>query len=314
MNIKSCARLLLAVGAFLSAPFDAKAKQDNFPRLPGAELLMGYPGSNLMVTTPSQRWILQEGEGDMGIVPSMSRDGTTIAAARVHPDIPRAHPILAIATYSIPDKKWREYKSLAYYGSVAISPDGSKLAIDVPQLGTPEGVHIVIIDLKTGTETVGPVIGPYRAIGLSWSPDGTRITYGMNIPLLANGPPLHSAIQILDLETGRISQVEKGQEPAWSPSGEWIAYLDSGGRPNRILMVHPDGTGAKVLVTLPGDERIFHDSAPPVWSPDSTQLLVNEIDDPDRWTFNIHRLDLATLHLTKKFKHKAPVYGWAELK
>ena len=266
MNIKSCALLLLAVGAFLSAPFDAKAKQDNFPRLPGAELLMGYPGSNLMVTTPSQRWILQEGEGDMGIVPSMSRDGTTIAAARVHPDIPRAHPILAIATYSIPDKKWREYKSLAYYGSIAISPDGS------------------------------------------------RIAYGMNIPLLANGPPLPSAIEILDLETGKISKVAKGQAPAWSPSGEWIAYLDSGGRPNRILMVHPDGTGTKVLVTLPGDERIFHDSAPPVWSPDSTQLLVNEIDDPDRWTFNIHRVDLATLHVTKKFKHKAPVYGWAELK
>lgn len=242
----------------------------------------------------------------------MSRDGTIIASARAHADnVPRSVHPLTLATYSMLEKKWREYSTLEYHGPVAISPDGSKLAFAETKPGAAKGVHMRVIDLKTGIETVGPVLGSYDVLGLSWSPDGSRIAYGMNQSLPTEGPPHAPAVEVLELETGKISKVADGESPAWSPSGEWIAYLDPPDRSNRNSIVHPDGSGAKVLMTLPGERRLVR---APVWSPDSTKILLNELYDANKWTFYIHLLDLSTLKVTREFKDTLPVYGWAETK
>ncbi len=313
MNTKGCAVMLFAVCALVWPDSDAQAKRDDLPRLPGAELLMGYPPYSLIVTTPTKTWKLQEDKDDSAVNPSMSRDGMVIASGQVKGSNPRR---AAVATYAMAEGKWREYQEFESGGSVAISPDGSKLAFDDSKPGTAKGVHMRFIDLKTGTESVGAVIGPYNAIGLSWSPDGSRIAYGMNQSLPTEGPGHSPAIEILKVETGKIWKVAEGKSPAWSPSGEWIAYLNDSDWPNQVWMVHPDGTGSRLLVTLPRGvflgQRMFRE--PPVWSPDSTKLLLNELYDADKWTFNIHLLDLATLKLTRKFKDQAPVYGWAEAK
>jgi len=311
MNLRFCAFLLLAVGMIVSFQFSAHAKHEDFPRLPGAELLTGYPGDDLAITTPSSTLILQKGHNSKSVLPSMSRDGGIIAASQWRRDISRSIFTLALATYSVPDKQWREYATLEYFGFLAISPDGSKMAYATAKPDAPGGVRIFVIDLKTGRETASPVIGHHESIGMSWSPDGSRIAFGMSqSPFAAPDRPV---IKILEVETGRTSTVAEGQMPAWSPSGEWIAYLDPEDRPNRVLMVHPDGSGGKTLVTLGGD-RIFHHAAPIVWSPDSARLLLNEIDNPDTYTFKIHLFDLATLKLKTKFKNTVPVYGWTELK
>ena len=104
--------------------------------------------------------------------------------------------------------------------------------------------------------------------------------------------------------------------PTWSPDGEWIAYLptpknSAGFGTLECAIVRPDGTGNKTLVKLPRG-RVF--LAPPVWSPDSKTLLLNEMADGEKWTMNIDLLDLSTLKLKKKLTDKMPVFAWADAK
>jgi len=73
-------------------------------------------------------------------------------------------------------------------------------------------------------------------------------------------------------------------------------------------VIHPDGTGHKVLVTFKSDEWL---SVPSVWSPDSQSILINKFHDPDKGTMDIYLLDIATLKLKKEFGDAPPVYGWA---
>ncbi len=139
-------------------------------------------------------------------------------------------------------------------------------------------------------------------------------------------------IRVWDAQTGKVSKVAEGDAPAWSPSGEWIAYLQGVqdqassaalGRPifrpyrwlPRCLAVHPDGSGAKTLVELPHKKdfpRFFVEA--PVWSPDSKSILLNELENVDTGTVDIHLLDLNTLKLKTVLKDTLPVLAWAETK
>lgn len=289
-------------------------------RLPGATLLVGYPPQTLAVTTGDETVILSPDPlpgpavaDENRIYPSMSRDGNLIALARWRGGSPDR--IVTVATYSIETKKWTEYKTGQYRGAVAISGDGTKLAFeaDVKATTTKYVDPITILDLKTGRESPGPEapIVPTTLqnpqphsfqLFLSWSPDGEQLAYGNN-----------TAIWVWDTHTQQARRVGEGSAPAWSPSGEWIAYLDSPKDANHsnCFVVHPDGTGERILATLPHG-RLFLEE--PVWSPDSKTLLLNEMADGERWTMNIDFLDIATGKLKRIIKNKVPVYGWAAVK
>ena len=132
-------------------------------------------------------------------------------------------------------------------------------------------------------------------------------------------------IRIWDSDTGKVSKIADGDAPAWSPSGEWIAYLQGTWDPltNRIVFepgrwaprciaVRPDGSGKKTLIELrhtKNSSRVLVE--PPVWSPDSRSILLNELADVDRNTVSIHLLDLQTLKLKTIFRNTIHVAGWA---
>lgn len=311
--------MLLVVCALSWSGLRAAANRGKLARLPGAFLLTGYPPASLMVTSSRDTWTVQEGEDYLAVYPSISADGAVVATARERGGLDKSRQLLAVATYSIAKKEWTEYAEFEFKGAVAISPDGSKLAFPVDRAGGPP-VRLRIIDLRNKSVSESPVIGRYTDIKVSWSPDGRRIVYDMNQSTPQELVLHRLAIFVLDVETGRISKIAEGEAPAWSPSGEWIAYLEhsedvsnqqwiNAPLPDRLSIMRPDGTGSKVLVTLPPN-RVFAES--PVWSPDSTKILLNEVWDSEKGTVSIHLLDLSTLKLTRKFKDVPPVFGWAE--
>lgn len=303
-----------------------EAKMDNLPRLPGGTLLVGA-ADTLMVTTGDTTLNLQTEGGDRYVTPSMSADGQLIASAYVTDNaspVPRARPLLVVSVYSMIDKRWKDYANLEIWGgTVAISPDGSRLACVTR--GAPEvPSRLQFLDLKTGTVNIGPE-STKNASRITWSPDGRRIAFDTELARSADGkaiPPLN-AIYVLDVEKGTASKLADGMSPSWSPSGEWIAFYDySPGRDdvkkgwyaanaNRVSIVRPDGKDHKTLATFHSDESLNVQS---VWSPDSQSILVNKAHDYDKGTMDVYLLNPVTLKLTRKFKNTPPVYGWVRAK
>jgi hypothetical protein len=305
-----------------------EAKVDNYPRLPGATLLMGYPPYSLTVTTGDATSKLQTGGGDWYVTPSMSADGHLIASARLAADTSpasRARQRLIVTTYSTTDQKWADYKDLAVFdGSVSISPDGNKLACITRRVaGAPS--HLTILDVRTRTVTAEPKSSDNAGPDLSWSPDGRQIAFDRETERSADGKAIPSlrAIYVLNIGTGTVSKLADGMSPSWSPSGEWIAFYNyspgrddvKGGRyatnANRVSVVRPDGTDQKVLLTLHRDDSL---KVAPVWSPDAKAVLLNKVRDEDKSTMDIYLLALATQKLTKKFEDAPPVYAWVAAK
>jgi Tol biopolymer transport system component len=244
------------------------------------------------------------------IFPSISRDGKTIAYARLK-DVSSGRK-LAISTYSVTTGKYAEYATGEYFGSIAISPDASRLAYPGPRplgFGGPRDNHLHIIDLATGQQTLGPEITSWATpVFASWSPDSRQLAFSSE-----------GEIRVWDSTTGKVRKLGDGGVPAWSPSGDWIAYMPEERDPAEgagrwgpeCLIVHPDGTGQKALIdwTQSKDYRTF--VGPPVWSPDSKTILLNELDDGIRGTVTVHALDLETLKMTTLVKKSNDVFGWA---
>jgi len=303
----------------------AQTDSKHLPRLSGAIFLIGDPTTNITLTSGKDTSTVQQAGGEWYTSPSISADGSVIATAFHYLGDSRGFMHRIFATYSIPDNRWAEYKQTAFTnGVIAISPNGTTLAyLEFKTDAAPAQFHF--LDLPTGKTTAGPILEQDAGTAISWSPDGHRIAFDMEVPRARKKvpiPPLH-AICVLDVQKGTVSKLADGTLPSWSPSGDWIAFYNySQGRDdpkrgwfatnaNRVSVMHPDGTGSMVLAKLPFDEDL---RVPSVWSPDSKTILINKLQDKVNDTMDIYQLTLASRKLKRKFKNAAPVYAWVAAK
>lgn len=298
----------------------------SMPGLQRATLLVGVPPFFLFLAHEHEKLKLLPEPGEPSqsgnqpaIYPSLSRDGKVAAYAAM-----RRGPgnRVAITTYSLVDHKRTVWAEGDYDGDVAISPDASKLAFfNRKNKHHLEGDnHLHIIDLKTGQETLGPEAPVCAQVLASWSPDSRRLAYDVL-----------GELRVWDAETGAVTKIAEGgaSVPAWSPSGEWIAYFWAPLKADmscqkwpayapghsEVQVVHPDGTDRKTLFSELGtpDQRMdlfLFDR--PVWSPDSQSILINDLEGDRDGPVDIYLFDLKSLKLKKIFEHTTEVWGWAE--
>lgn len=181
----------------------------------------------------------------------------------------------------------------------AWSPDGKRIAF-ARNCDDPE--HAVLHLMNPDGSGVRPLGGAIHNVGEgspTWAPDSRRIAFVQHRSI---GPHLEqidirdtlaaaragqtvSEIVVADTLGGSRIVVAKGYAPAWSPRGDWIAYMavDSAGRPSSaIRLVRPDGTGNRTLLAMsesasehPGEASIPNagwPESPLVWAPDGKSL------------------------------------------
>jgi len=147
------------------------------------------------------------------------------------------------------------------------SPDGTVIACALRDLLV-LGPQIYLVEASGGTpELLG---GGAGAIGLDWSPDGSRIVfasienqdYGIWVLPATGGVPMR-------LTTS--STVEFA--PSWSPDGERIAFTSSRGGTQQLWVMSTTGENLMRLTAETGDELSQ------TWSPDGDRIAFNRVSN-----------------------------------
>jgi Tol biopolymer transport system component len=155
--------------------------------------------------------------------------------------------------------------ALALYGGLALSPDGSRLALSVVD-STSGRADLVVLHLPEGpaTRITFQGLGNVRP---AWSPDGRKILYVFANPRaelwVRNADGGGQPVRVASAETRGI------WEGLWSPDGKWIVYRtdDAAAGNGDILAVPTSGGGTPVPLVATGAEEYG-----PALSPDGRWL------------------------------------------
>jgi TolB protein len=108
----------------------------------------------------------------------------------------------------------------------------------------------------------------------SFSPDGAKVVFTQRTTV-ENDTQRSTGLWIVDLTTGQLTSLVKADsgayDGAWSPDGNWIAYIQRDGT-NNDLWVVPASGGQPTKLT---DGKQL---ASPVWSPDGSKIAFFEVD------------------------------------
>jgi Tol biopolymer transport system component len=145
-------------------------------------------------------------------------------------------------------------------GTVEWSPDGSRIAFGghVPEAGSWE----IFTIRPDGARLRRITFGSRFAGGLSWSPDGTQITYTQS----PTGTVIEDRVVTVKTDgSGETKILATGFAPRWSPDGSGIAFLVRNDT-DEIYSIRPDGTGLRRLT-----KNGFYEHSL-TWSPDGSLL------------------------------------------
>jgi len=149
----------------------------------------------------------------------------------------------------------------------AISPDGRSVAFAGERDGNWD---IYVLDFASSAET-RLTDDPLNDMAPSWSPDGSRIAYQHNVPSSA-GPVLVDHV-VMNADGSDKKVVASGavwignEAPAWSPSGDRIAFSDGKG-----VTVVSVADQRKVVFTPPEASAYFS----PAWIDDNQVVFTHD--------------------------------------
>lgn len=241
--------------------------------------------------------------GGSGIRPVLSPDGKELVYGTYH----EGETALRIMNLDTGDDQWLKFpvqhdmqETLLSQGTLpgyAFTPDGKDLIVfyggKIHRLNVTDKTDAVIpfkaeIDRPMGPRLYFPTRvneGPVKARIIQdpqESPDGKRVAFSVLTHLY-----------VMDLADGKpekLASVEdRAFQPAWSPDGQWIAYVTWSENGGEIFKVHADGQSTPQQVTHA--PAYYYD---PVWSPDGTKIVairaardarMNEVMDFEGGTF-----------------------------
>ncbi|HEX2618934.1 MAG TPA: hypothetical protein VHL11_02275 [Phototrophicaceae bacterium] len=153
-----------------------------------------------------------------------------------------------------------------------VDPDSERWAIYQADPVTGESTEAVSLDYQVGIVDI--------------SVDGKLLIY--------NYDPDHNGIQILDLASGKISDLatEIGWG-SWSPDGQRIVYA-RGQEDNDISVMDVDGKNLNVLT----EELDANISGALIWSPDGTRIAFTPYGETYPLSNALHIVNIATHHIT----------------
>jgi dipeptidyl aminopeptidase/acylaminoacyl peptidase len=151
------------------------------------------------------------------------------------------------------------------------------------------GTHLWLFDVA-GRKAEQLTSGPYTDGSPAWAPDGARIAFASDRGPDPDRQP-DTSVFVVEAKPGaevkRLTSNETpdGGRPAWSPDGQWIAYL-FGEEPRfsayslSKLAVIPSAGGAPKVLTAALDRPV---SGPLLWSADGASLLFLAEDDRESY-------------------------------
>jgi Tol biopolymer transport system component len=212
-------------------------------------------------------------QGQTASTINWSPDGSRIAYIPQGPAVPAS---VGIATVSVGSVSSIPLSTADQVLALAWSPDDSHLAILALLGHTQIGLlRVAVGGSEIQTLTVFPAgTGPSGLqLGVSWSPDGTRIAYDRWSP--AGGSPVTDIFTIGADGTGERQLTHSAVDAygaVWSPDGQRIGYATR----------TSSGTGIVRTIASDGSDPVtVHDGQAAqaiVWSPDGARLLISYVD------------------------------------
>ena len=272
-------------------------------------LLFAEPYEDLTMVSPAHTELLRppvdvKANSGYFVRPSIAPNGDLISwGFAVANDRTRGRLLrFSLGIYSTSEHKWRTYGDFDLLTATSFSPDGSTVAFTAEARGS-DNRELSILELETGKIRL---IKYLAAVQPSWSPDGKKLV----VNIQRGEKP--SILGVIDIDSGNMNVIaEAGGSPAWSPSGDWIAYLSNS---EKCMLVHPDGTGSRVVSEA--KSTFFNYRALGygiVWSPDSKKLLLNKVTN-GLGKLDVVVVDIETGRSTTVLKNSTPVFGWVSRK
>jgi WD40 repeat protein len=127
---------------------------------------------------------------------------------------------------AVPGDPPTELAAIAGFGSLAWSPDGSRIAVET---FAGSGSTVTVLDADSGDELFVIDAGSAFSAAPRWSPDGDRLAF-----LRSDGFDLSTTVMAVDadggdpVEFGDLGALSASGPLVWSPDGRYVAVAGSG--------------------------------------------------------------------------------------